>query len=232
MLWLAPSLRALTQLDDPVFFGAVWRSVAWTLGGFLALAAFLAWGGHALVAGGGWLGWFAGLAGGIGAALLALYLFLPLATVVASLFVDRIAVAVEGRFYPLLPPAHPAPFAQQAWDGLALGLRVVAWQTLALILLVTPLAPVAVPAGWLISAGSVGRGLFMAVAMRRMDRRSAAVAYLTLRPGVLAQGGLMAVASIVPLLNLFVPVLGTAAMVHLFHSDTGLGGMATRRRVW
>jgi uncharacterized protein involved in cysteine biosynthesis len=34
---------------------------------------------------------------------------------------------------------------------------------------------------------------------------------------VLAQGALMAVASLVPLLNLFVPVLGTAAMVHLLH---------------
>lgn len=222
MFLLAPPLRALAQMDDPVFLGAVWRSVAWTLAGFVALAALLVWGGHALLAGHGWLGWLAGALGGVGAALLTLYLFLPLASVVASLFADRVARAVERRFYPGLPPAHPAPFAQQAWDGVALGLRVLAWQVLTLLLLVTPLAPVAAPVGWLISAWSVGRGLFVAIAMRRMDRRHAAATYAGLRPAVLAQGALMAVASLVPVLNLFVPVLGTAAMVHLLHGARGV----------
>jgi len=218
MLMIAAPLRALGQMDDPVFLGAVWRSVAWTLAGFIALAALLVWGGHALVRDGGWLGWLAGLLGGVGAALLALYLFLPLASVVAMLFANRIAAAVERRFYPDLPPARPAPFAQQAWDGAALGLRVLAWQALMLVLLlIPPLAPIAVPAGWLITAWSVGRGLFVAVAMRRMDRAHAAAVYESNRGSVLAQGALMAVASLVPLLNLFVPVLGTAAMVHLLH---------------
>jgi CysZ protein len=225
MLLLAPPLRALAQMDDPVFLGVVWRSVAWTLAGFCALAAALMWGGHAALAGHGWLGWLAGAVGGVGAALLALYLFLPLASVVASLFADRVAAAVEWRFYPGLPPAHAAPFAQQAWDGVALGLRVLAWQVLTPLLLLTPLAPIAAPAGWLISAWSVGRGLFVAVAMRRMDRRRAAAAYVGLRPAVLVQGGLMAVASLIPVLNLLVPVLGTAAMVHLLH---GARGVATR----
>jgi uncharacterized protein involved in cysteine biosynthesis len=218
MLMLAAPLRALGQIDDPVFLGAVWRSVAWTLAGFAGLTVLLVWGGHALVADGGWLGWLAGLLGGVGALLLATFLFLPLASVVASMFADRIARAVERRFYPGLPPAQPAPFSQQAWDGLALGLRVLGWQVLTLLLLlIPPLAPVAVPAGWLVTAWSVGRGLFMAVAMRRMTRPRAAAAYATVRPAVLAQGALMAVASLVPLLNLFVPVLGTAAMVHLLH---------------
>jgi uncharacterized protein involved in cysteine biosynthesis len=222
MLLLGPPLRALAQMDDPVFLGVVWRSVAWTLAGFVALAVVLTWGGHAALAGHGWLGWAAGALGGIGAALLALYLFLPLASVVALLFADRIAAAVERRFYPGLPPSRPAPLAQQAWDGVALGLRVLAWQVLTLVLLLTPLAPVAAPAGWLISAWSVGRGLFVAVAMRRMDRRHAAAVYAGLRPSVLAQGGLMAAASLVPVLNLFVPVLGTAAMVHLLHAARGV----------
>jgi len=228
MLLLAAPLRALAQMDDPVFLGAVWRSVAWTLAGFCALAALLVWGGHAALAAHGWLGWLGGAVGGIGAALLALYLFLPLAGVVALLFANRVAAAVEWRFYPGLPPAQPAPFAQQAWDGIALGLRVLAWQVLTLVLLVTPLAPIAAPVGWLISAWSVGRGLFVAVAMRRMDRGHASAAYRGLRPAVLAQGALMAVASLVPVLNLFVPVLGTAAMVHVLH---GGGGVATPGRL-
>ncbi len=232
MLLLAPPLRALAQMDDPVFLGVVWRSVAWTLFGFLALACGLVWGGHAALSGHGWLGWLGAVAGGIGAAVLALYLFLPLAGAVAMLFSDRIAEAVEWRFYPGLPPARPASLAQQAWAGMALGLRVFGWQALTLVLLLTPLAPVAVPAGWLIAAWSVGRGLFVAVAMRRMDRLHAVGRYRALRPAVLAQGALMAVCSLVPVLNLLVPVLGTAAMVHLLHASGGVRrGMATRGRV-
>jgi len=236
MLLLAPPLRALAQMDDAVFLGVVWRSVACTLAGFVALAAALAWGGHAALAGHAhWLGWLAGAFGVVGTALLSLYLFLPLASVVALLFANRIADTVERRFYPGLPPAQPAPFVQQAWDGVALGVRVLAWQLLALLLLLTPLAPVAAPLGWLVSAWSVGRGLFVAVAMRRMDRRHAAAVYAGLRPAVLAQGALMAVASLIPVLNLLVPVLGTAAMVHVLHlapgADRRRDGMATPVRL-
>lgn len=228
MLMIAAPLRAMAQIDDPVLLGVVWRSVGWTLAGFVGLAALLVWGGHAALGGHNWLGWLAGAAGGVGAALLALYLFLPLAAVVASLFVGRVAAAVERRNYPGLPPPRPAPAAQQAWDGVALGLRVLGWQVLTLVLLLTPLAPVAVPVGWLIAAWSIGRGLFVAVAMRRMDRRRAAALYRARRPAVLAQGALMAAGSLVPLLNLFVPVLGIAAMVHLLH---GGGGVASRTGV-
>jgi uncharacterized protein involved in cysteine biosynthesis len=229
-LFFAP-LLALGQMDDPVFWGVVWRSVLWTLAGFLAVAGLLDWGVHAAFHGSRWFDWLGALLGGVGAALLALYLFLPMASVVALLFSNRIADAVERRHYPGLPQAHPAPMAQQAWDGVALGLRVLAWQTVALLLMVTPLAPVAVPAGWIVSAWSIGRGLFVAVAMRRMDRPRAAAAYLALRPSVLGQGALMAVASVVPLLNLFVPVLGTAAMVHLLHAGREPDGVATPGRL-
>ena len=218
MLLLDAPLRAFAQLDDPVFLGVVWRSVAAAVLGLAALAGLLVWGGHAVLAGHGWLAWAGAALGGIGAALLTLDLFLPVATLVAFLFVDRVASAVERRFYPYLPPARPAPLLDQTWDGIALGLRVLGWQVLTLVLLLTPLAPIAAPVGWLIAAWSVGRGLFVAVAMRRMDRARAGALYRALRPAVVAQGGLVAVGSIVPLLNLFVPVLGTAAMVHLLHA--------------
>jgi uncharacterized protein involved in cysteine biosynthesis len=229
-LFSAP-LRALGQMDDPVFWGVVWRSVLWTLAGFVAVAGLLDWGVHAAFSGSQWFDWLGAVLGGVGAALLALYLFLPMASVVAFLFSDRIAAAVERRYYPFLPPARPAPLAQQIWDSIALGLRVLAWQLVALLLVVTPLAPVAVPVGWVVAAWSIGRGLFVAVAMRRMDRPQAAAAYLALRPSVLGQGALMAVASVVPLLNLLIPVLGTAAMVHVLHAPREPDGVATPGRL-
>jgi uncharacterized protein involved in cysteine biosynthesis len=52
-----------------------------------------------------------------------------------------------------------------------------------------------------------------------MDRASAQALYRQRRLGVLAQGGLMTAGSLVPLLNLLTPVLGTAAMVHLLHAE-------------
>jgi uncharacterized protein involved in cysteine biosynthesis len=226
MLLFEAPLRAIAQLDDPVFLGVVARSVAAALLGLAALAALLIWGGQAALAGHGWLAWAGALLGGLGAVVLSHFLFLPVATLVAFLFVDRIAASVERRCYPWLPPASPAPLLDQAWDGIALGLRVLGWQVLTLLLLLTPLAPVAAPLGWLIAAWSVGRGLFVAVAMRRMDRDRAAALYRALRPAVIAQGALVALGSLLPLLNLLVPVLGAAAMVHVLHLGTRRGTVA------
>jgi uncharacterized protein involved in cysteine biosynthesis len=71
--------------------------------------------------------------------------------------------------------------------------------------------------GWLVASWAIGRGVFVAVAMRRMDRRAANALYRDRRTDVLLQGGLMTAGNLVPLLNLLVPVLGVAAMVHVLH---------------
>ena len=69
--------------------------------------------------------------------------------------------------------------------------------------------------GWVITAWALGRGLFAAVAMRRMSRREADQLYLRRRGAVFVQGAALTLGSVVPLLNLLLPVLGPAAMVHL-----------------
>ena len=224
MPMLSPLIRALAQLDDPLFVGVVLRSVAWSLGGFLSLAALLSWGLHAAAqtwvhnqSAAGWLGWLGYVAGPVGAALLALVLFLPVAAVIATLFIDRVADAVERRWYPGTPPVAPAPLLDQLWDGLDLGVKVLAMQLLALLL--SLLMPgVVVALGWLVAAWAIGRGLFVAVAMRRMGRRDALLLCRHRLPSVLAQGGWMAALGLMPLLNLLAPVLGTAALVHVLHA--------------
>jgi uncharacterized protein involved in cysteine biosynthesis len=208
-----PPLRAMGQLDDPVFLGVVLRSVVLSVALFVALAACIEQAGHR------WLhlaGWLAGTLGGVAVALLAWLAFLPVAGLVASLFADRVAVRVEQRFYPDLPPGRPAPLAAQAWDGVVLGLQVLLLQVLAWVL-----APVllgaSLPLGWIIAAWAIGRGLFVAVAMRRMTRREALALYGARRATVVFQGLLVAAGSLVPFVNLLVPVLGVAAMVHVLH---------------
>ncbi len=211
---LAPALRAVAQLDDAVFLGVLLRSVAWSAAAFAVLATGMVWGVHALLADFSLWAWLAALLAGAGAALLSLYLFLPVAAVIASMFIDRVASAVERRFYPGLPAAIAAPMGQQVMDGVGFGLRVLALQIVALLLALL-LPGIGLVLGWLIAAWAIGRGLFMAVAMRRMGRTAAQDCYRVRRLAVLAQGGLIAAISLIPLVNLLAPVLGTAAMVHV-----------------
>ena len=215
----SPLYRALAQLDDPVFLGVVLRSLALSVLAFLAVLAAVVWGVQSAVALPGWphwVAWLAGLAGGAGTAFLSVYLFVPAALLVASLYIDRIADAVDRRFYPELPHPRGAALAVQAWDGVVLGGQVLGLQILALVLLVL-LPGVGLVLGWIITGWAIGRGLFVAVAMRRMGRADALAAYQARRLTVLIQGAALAAASVVPVLNLFVPVLGTAAMVHVLN---------------
>ena len=213
---LEPMRRAILQLDDPVFQGVVWRSLLLSLLVFLGLLAGSVWGLEQVVARPGWWGWLAGLAGGVAAAVLALYLFVPAALLIATLYIDRVAAAVDRRFYPSLPVPAGAPLAVQTWDGVALAAQVLVLQALALLLTVL-LPGIGLALGWLITGWAIGRGLFVAVAMRRMSRPDAHALYARRRLTVLAQGCVLAAAASAPLLNLLVPVLGAAAMVHVLH---------------
>jgi uncharacterized protein involved in cysteine biosynthesis len=210
----APLARAIGQLDDPVFLGVLIRSLLWSAGCFIALHLAAIWAIHRLLDLHGWLGLAVDLAGGVGASLLALWLFLPVAVIISTFYIDRIAAAVERRHYPSLPPAAGAPLAVQLWDGIGIAARILLLNVLALIAaLLLPGAGLVL--AWLIGGYAIGRGLFAAVAMRRMPRAAAAMLYRRARPRVLVQGCALALAGYVPLLNLLIPVLGTAAMVHL-----------------
>ncbi len=213
---LVPLLRALSQLNDPVFLGVVWRSLALSLAAFLALLAACIWLVQDLVGQPGWIGWLSGALGGLGAGLLALWLFVPAALLIATLYIDRVSAAVERRFYPGLPAPRGAPLSVQAWDGVALGGQVLALQALSLVAAIV-LPGVGLLLGWLVTGWAIGRGLFVGVAMRRMGRDEALRLYARRRLFVVAPGVALALAGTVPLLNLLVPVVGTAAMVHVLH---------------
>jgi CysZ protein len=169
---------------------------------------------HLLLASHGWMAWTADVLGSIGVALLAFWLFLPVAAGIGMLFCDRIASAVERRFYPWLPRAESASILEQVGDSISVAVNVLALSIAALIFaFIVP--GLGLVLGWVIAAYAIGRGLFVAVAMRRMSRSSAESIYLQNRGLILAQGGVLALAAYIPLLNLLIPVVGTAAMVHI-----------------
>ena len=214
MTLLSPLGRALGQLDDPVLLGVLWRSLAWSAVCFVALHVLAIVLVHRLLDLHGWLGWVADVLGGVGASLLALWLFLPVAAIIGTLYIDRIARAVERRHYPSLMPAQGAPMTSQFLDAANVGLRILLLNVLALIAALI-LPGIGLILAWLIGGYAIGRGLFAAVAMRRMPRSAAETLYRRARGAVLAQGCLIALASYVPILNLLIPVVGTAAMVHV-----------------
>jgi len=206
-----PALRAIAQLDDPALLGVLLQTVLLSALCFAGLAGGSVWFVHHWLAH-GTLGWLAGALSGLLALVAALWLFVPISLVIAGFFLEPICRAVERRWYPDLPRAHPASLWAGLWDGIALGLRVLALSLLALIFSFTGIGAVV---GWLVTAWAIGRGLFVAVALRRMDRRAALAAYAGVRVPVFVHGALLTLAGTVPLLNLLVPILGPAAMVHL-----------------
>ena len=228
---LLPFTRAVSQLDDPVFRGVLIGSVAWSAACFILLYFGAVWSVHRLLELHGWLAWGIDLLGSIAASLLAFWLFLPLAALIGTIYLDRIAQSVERRFYPWLPPSSGASFVAQTWDGVEVALKVLGLNILALILAVI-LPGVGAVLGWMIAAYAIGRGLFVAVAMRRMPRLVAESLYRHARVAVLAQGGILALAAYVPVLNLLIPILGTAAMVHILDMALTAAQQPDFKRFW
>jgi CysZ protein len=221
---LAPTLLALSQLDDPVFLGVVVRSVLWSVLCFALLHVGAIWVVHSLLHLHGWSAWVVDILSSLGATVLSLWLFLPVAAAIGTLYFDRIAYAVEHRHYPFMPQPQAAPWFEQVWDGLAVALRVLLLNIVALLLAFL-IPGIGLVLGWMIAAYAIGRGLFVAVAMRRMPREVAESAYAAHRFTVLLTGGVLAAAAYVPFANLLIPVIGVAAMVHVL--DVAMSGDAT-----
>jgi uncharacterized protein involved in cysteine biosynthesis len=209
----AALLLALGQIGDPAFR----RPLLWgVLGAALAGAALVSGGVAAAgwAAGGtGWLAWAAQAGGGALGLVLAWWLFLPAAAAIAAQLVEPVAAAVERRHYPHLPPARGAPVAVQLAFGLRFGLRLLLLQLALLPLLLVPILGAGL--AMLVSAHALGAGMVQQTALRRMDGAAARAAWRRRRVQGWLLGLALAVMALVPLLNLLVPVLGTAAAVHL-----------------
>ncbi len=207
-------LLPLRQLTDPGFRWPLLKGVAGALLAFAGLIWLADWGVSALVGGDGWLATLAGVLGGILVVVSAVWLFVPVMLGIASLFLDEVTEAVERRFYPNLPPAAGAGLHAQIWAGVMLGLKMLAL-TLAVMILALFAPPVGTVLFWLVAAVSLGNGLFDGVAQRRLPVPQANALRRQLRWPIWAVGGVLALAALVPVVNLFVPVWGTAAMAHL-----------------
>ena len=151
---------------------------------------------------------------------MSVFLMVPVASAITSMFLDEVAQAVEDRHYPHLPEAMNVPFAEAVRDTISfLGLLIVA-NLLALILyvLMPPLAPLIF---WGLNGFLLGREYYTLAAMRRVGRENAKVLRRKHAATIWAAGILMAVPLSIPLINLLVPILGAATFTHIYHRLDG-----------
>jgi CysZ protein len=218
-------LRAIRQLSDPrfrrVLVVGVLLSLALLVGiyaGFLAL-----------------IGWltpetitipFVGPVGGLdtllswGSALLmvglSVFLMVPVASAFTGMFLEDVAQAVEDRHYPTLPPASDISLWDSIVETVSFFVLLIAVNAGALVLyaFAGPFVPVLF---WAVNGFLLGREYFTMVATRRIGREGAKALRKRHAARIWLAGTLMAAPLSVPLVNLFVPVLGAATFTHLFH---------------
>jgi uncharacterized protein involved in cysteine biosynthesis len=215
---------AFGQIGDPAFRRPLIMGVlgaALAVAGLILLAAWLA--GWAAAGGPEWLSWITQAGGAAAGVFLGWWLFLPVALGIASLFTDSIAGAVERRHYPGLAAPSGASALAQLGHGLWFGVKLLALQMLLLPLFFIPIFGALL--ALLIAAHGLGAGLLREVALRRMNLAHSRIAWQRLRWQGWMLGLALALMAMVPVLNLFVPIIGIAAAAHLL--IRGLGGFDT-----
>ncbi len=213
----ASMARAARLIFDPAFAGIVVKALLLTILLFAAALALGEYGLSLLPV----LGKPAGEQGARMARAAAVHLSAamvlgpPVAALFASLFLDQIAARIEARDYPGIV-ARPASFAATLRAGLKLAALVLGINLVLLpvdigLPVLGELLSVAAN-GWLL-----GREYFELSALRHRDIGEAEILRRENGGAVWVGGILIALASMVPLLNLVAPLFGTALMVHLFH---------------
>lgn len=229
MIILNAFFSALGQIGDPKFRAVLLRGVGLTIlllglacAGAISLINWLSGSEISLPFVGAvpWLNDVLNYSGIVLVLILPVFLMVPVASAITSIFLDEVAQAVEDKHFPALPPARRIPVSEALLDGLSfLGVLIVA-NLLALILyaIFTPFAPFIF---WAMNGFLLGREYFTLAAMRRIGRDGARQLRARHSTTIWVAGTLMAIPLSIPLLNLVIPILGAATFTHIFHAVSG-----------
>ncbi|NVK97733.1 EI24 domain-containing protein [Ruegeria pomeroyi] len=223
-------LAALGQIGDPRFRKVLGLGVGLTLALLVAVYALFLWLIQTLV---GpevtlpvlgevtWVGGLLSVSSLIFMLVLSVFLMVPVASAITSMFLDEVAQAVEDRHYPHLPAVAKVPFGEALKDTVNfLGVLIAA--NLAAFVLYAMFAPFALFIFWGLNGFLLGREYFTLAAMRRVGRAEARRLRSKHLMTIWAAGALMAIPLSVPLVNLLIPILGAATFTHIFHAVNGI----------
>ncbi len=179
----------------------------------------------------GWLGFVTALLAGIGLALVMALLIAPVTAMVAGLFLDDVAEAVETNSYPQDAPGRPVPVLAGLVMALKFFLVVIFGNLVALFLLLIP--GINIAAFFIVNGYLLGREFFEFAAMRFRPEAEAKALRRQYAGTVFLAGLVIAGFLAVPLLNLLTPLFAAAMMVHLHkmvsaRAEAGRVGPATR----
>lgn len=216
---------ALGQIGDAKFRRVFWLGIFLTLLLLIGMSVGTIWFMRSMIGDSvslpfvgevGWLDTVASWGAGVALAVLSVFLMVPVASAITSLFLETVAQAVEDKHYPSLGPGQPVPIVDAVIDSLGfLGVLIVAnLFALILYLIFIPAAPFIF---WALNGFLLGREYFTLVAMRRVGRAQAKLLRKRHATTIWLAGVLMAIPLTVPLLNLVIPILGVATFTHLFH---------------
>ncbi|WP_171176090.1 MULTISPECIES: EI24 domain-containing protein [unclassified Ruegeria] len=229
MIILNAFFNALGQIGDPKFRGVLLRGVGLTILLLIAACAGAIWlinwlSGNEIslpfIGAVPWLNDVLNYSGIVLVLILPVFLMVPVASAITSIFLDEVAQAVEDKHFPSLQPARRIPVSEAVLDGLSfLGVLIVA-NLLALILyaIFTPLAPFIF---WAMNGFLLGREYFTLAAIRRVGRDGARKLRAKHATTIWVAGTLMAIPLSVPLVNLVIPIIGAATFTHIYHAVSG-----------
>lgn len=147
---------------------------------------------------------------------LSVFLMVPVASAFTGLFLDDVADAVETRHHPALPAAPRAPLGVMLADSgryfaLLIGLNLMGMIVFAFS------GGMGILGLWALNGWLLAREYFSLVAQRRLppDQAQALRRRHPLR--LWLAGITLSVPLSLPLVNLFVPVMGAAVFTHLYH---------------
>lgn len=211
---LSDALTAFGQVFSPLLRGVLVKSVLLAVGLVVVLAIGLNLALEQMVVlPYPWLETTIAILVGVGSVVGALYMVPAVSAVVAGLFLDDVAEAVEKASYPGEPLGTPQPVARSVLYSLRFFGIVLAVNIAALMLLLVP--GVNVIAFFVANAYLLSREYFELAAMRYASPEEARALRQANATKVFLAGLLMTPLLMVPILNLITPVFGTAFMVHL-----------------
>jgi uncharacterized protein involved in cysteine biosynthesis len=166
-------------------------------------------------------GFWTHLAASAGGMMAAHYFFPLLYPILISFFDDNLANIIEHEDYPQLPPAIP-PFWPTVLNDVSFSMKAVGLNLLCLPFYILPPLGIAVYYG--LNGYLLGTQFFRIVAGRRVQLADSAALQKKAHGAILLTGVAISFFSTIPVLNLAAPVVGIAAMLHLFHALNGTGG--------
>ena len=178
---LTAFFKAVSQLPDQRFRSVLWRGIGLTIALLIGIYAALLWLIEWLTAepitlpGVGEITWLGDLLswGSLGVVIiLSMFLMVPLASAITSLFLDEVAQAVEDKHFPSLPDVPRVSF----WDGLRdtvnfLGVLIAANIFAIILYAIFPFAAFFI--FYALNGFLLGREYFQLAAMRRIGRAGA-----------------------------------------------------------